>query len=221
MCVIGGSILFVLSYAFFYLYSILKYKIKRNQPCYLFIDTCFKDLNIGIFQNNSFFNIKFSIPTNNNLTDITIDYINKMLKKINIRPSEIKKIYLTNGPGSFTGCRIGNIITKVWKDINEDIEIFKINSLKLQTTKENQISILDAKGGKFYTSVYKKNSLIGEIELKNEKEILEIANNDKLDIIKDNEGINIFENFFFHLKNNDFISSSCERLKPLYVKKAI
>jgi tRNA A37 threonylcarbamoyladenosine modification protein TsaB len=55
---------------------------------------------------------KFSIETNNNLTDIVVELIEKLLKKNKIRKSDIKAIYLTLGPGSFTGVRVGTLIAK-------------------------------------------------------------------------------------------------------------
>jgi tRNA A37 threonylcarbamoyladenosine modification protein TsaB len=77
----------------------------------LFIDCTQKNFYLGIFENNSFVD-KQIIPTNNNLTDIAIEYIGKLLTKNNLKKTDIKSIYLVLGPGSFTGVRVGILITQ-------------------------------------------------------------------------------------------------------------
>jgi tRNA A37 threonylcarbamoyladenosine modification protein TsaB len=76
----------------------------------LFIDTTQKKCNLAIFNNKIIDYI--SILTNNNLTDLVIEEINKLLKKNKINIKNITSLYLTIGPGSFTGVRIGCIIAK-------------------------------------------------------------------------------------------------------------
>jgi tRNA threonylcarbamoyl adenosine modification protein YeaZ len=77
----------------------------------LFIDTTQKTCNLCLFEKTKIYD-KFSIETNNNLTDIVVELIEKLLKKNKIKRSDIKVIYLTVGPGSFTGVRVGTLIAK-------------------------------------------------------------------------------------------------------------
>jgi tRNA A37 threonylcarbamoyladenosine modification protein TsaB len=55
---------------------------------------------------------KFKVKTNNNLTEIVVEHIESLLTKTNLKHSDIKKILLVIGPGSFTGVRIGTLIAK-------------------------------------------------------------------------------------------------------------
>jgi tRNA threonylcarbamoyl adenosine modification protein YeaZ len=77
----------------------------------LFIDSTQKKLNIALIENKQILDY-YSINTNNNLTDVAVEKIMKLLKKNKIKKQQIDKIYLTIGPGSFTGVRVGCLIAK-------------------------------------------------------------------------------------------------------------
>ncbi|GHU49416.1 hypothetical protein FACS189459_0880 [Bacilli bacterium] len=79
---------------------------------FLLIDTCQKSCNLSLIKDKEIID-SISVPTNNNLTDLVVELISEMFNKNNIKINEINRIYLTNGPGSFTGIRVGLIITKL------------------------------------------------------------------------------------------------------------
>jgi predicted transglutaminase-like protease len=115
MCVVGGTILFLVAFIIYTIIGMvvnLEKNVNKNKPINLFIDTTQKHLNICLFQGIEI-NIRKSIPTNNNLTDVAIEHIRKLLKYAKVQPNQIDNIYITIGPGSFTGDRIGSIIVKV------------------------------------------------------------------------------------------------------------
>jgi lipoprotein signal peptidase len=107
--ILGAAIYFVITIIAFV--NNKDYQVDKSNSINLFIDSTQKKFNICIFQNDKIVE-KFSIETNNNLTDIAIEHIDKLLNKIGITSKEINNIYLTVGPGSFTGVRIGNLIAK-------------------------------------------------------------------------------------------------------------
>jgi tRNA threonylcarbamoyl adenosine modification protein YeaZ len=200
MCVVGGTSLFVVSVIVCVIFDLVnETKINKNKPINFFIDTTQKKCNMSIFQDNKNIYSK-SIVTNNNLTDLVIEYIKKVCVKVKIKPEQINNFYLTTGPGSFTGNRIGTIIAKTWVSIGESINFYTIDSNYLQT-KGNDISILDAKGSKYYVGIYKNNKLVGKVKILSIDEIELIKNKSKLDVSKDFEGIDIFKQLFFHIKD--------------------
>ncbi|MDR2654276.1 MAG: tRNA (adenosine(37)-N6)-threonylcarbamoyltransferase complex dimerization subunit type 1 TsaB [Mycoplasmataceae bacterium] len=217
MCVVGGSICFIISFIIVFIIDASSYtQIDKKKEINLFIDTCFENLNIGVFQED-FFNIKICVPTHNNLTDISIDYIKNMLEKISVNIKQINNIYLTIGPGSFTGCRIGCIFAKVLKTINPDLKIYTVDSLRLQKN-NNSLSIIDAKGKKFYTALYINNELKQPIGIKTMDEISSIAKELNIPIYKNYENVDIFANFF--LNKSDFSLTNLP-FDPLYIKNPI
>lgn len=112
--------------------------IKNNEQCYYFHDKVFEDLSIKI-----------------------IPLIKQAFDECKINAKDINRIYVTHGPGSFTGIRIGLTIMKVmaW---SLNIEIIPVSSLEFiattKTTTDYVIPCIDARRGNCFTAVYDNNS---------------------------------------------------------------
>jgi tRNA threonylcarbamoyl adenosine modification protein YeaZ len=78
---------------------------------YLFIDTSQTKCNLALFDEGKIIE-SFSVPTLNNLTDMVVEEIDSLLSKNDIDKQSISRIYLTTGPGSFTGVRVGCLVAK-------------------------------------------------------------------------------------------------------------
>ena len=79
----------------------------------LFIDTSGIDVSIALIRDNNIVTkIVERIPNEHSV--YTTSYLDKVLNRANISPSDIDKILVVNGPGSFTGVRIGVTIAKVF-----------------------------------------------------------------------------------------------------------
>ena len=77
----------------------------------LFIDTHFKDVKLGLYRDEKL--LKISEATEFPSTSQTVlPMIRSILKDIDIDISDLGKIIVCNGPGSFTGIRIGVTIAK-------------------------------------------------------------------------------------------------------------
>lgn len=72
----------------------------------LFIDTCTKYLILALYKNNEIIEY-FQMEADNNLSVLLLPKIDELLKKSNLEIKDVDKIYVSNGPGSFTGIRIG------------------------------------------------------------------------------------------------------------------
>ena len=79
----------------------------------LYIDTSSSYLYTGIVQENILINSRKECLSNN-LSTFAIDEIRKMFEEVNLKPNDIDKIIVNNGPGSFTGIRIGVTIAKTF-----------------------------------------------------------------------------------------------------------
>jgi tRNA threonylcarbamoyl adenosine modification protein YeaZ len=174
----------------------------------LFIDCTQKNFYLCLF-NKEILDSKIT-PTNNNLTDISINIINSFFKKNNIKNKDIKNIYLVVGPGSFTGVRVGCIIANLFKDLLKT-NIYTISSLKIQMDEKVKYSIIDAKSNKKYFLVRN-----GKEKILENKVIEKIINKSK-DVVCEYEHVDIFKNLLLNIKK--FKRVKCA--KPLYLKKAV
>ena len=91
------------------------------------------------------------------LSEVALPRITSMFKDNNLSPKDIDKIIVVNGPGSFTGIRIGITIAKVYA-WSLNIPITTIYSLEAMaiSSKNNtyHVPILNARRGYVYTAIY-------------------------------------------------------------------
>ena len=114
-------------------------------------------------------------------------------KKTNLKPNDIDKIFIVNGPGSFTGIRVGLTLAKVmsWA---LNIPLIPISELELLSTISNNniiVPIIDARRGYVYGGVYDNNlnNIIKDEHILKEELLKKVTNyeivtNGKPDIIK-------------------------------------
>jgi len=180
----------------------------------LFIDCTQKNLYLALFQEKEAINCKV-VPTNNNLTDLIIEHIKKLINSIGAKKENIDTIYLVNGPGSFTGCRMGTLIAKTYMNLKK-ISIKTISSLVLQTNCDC-ISILNASGDKFYIAEVRNNKIVGQIYVDSLSFANDLSKQKNLPIVRDYEGINVFKNMINKKQVFEYVDA--EKLVPMYVKE--
>ncbi len=125
----------------------------------LYIDTSSNYLYTGIVENEELL-IELQEKLEQNLSRDALPEIASMFNKINLSPTDIDKIIVVDGPGSFTGIRIGVTIAKVYaSSLNK--KITTISSLEAMATSFDKASyyvpIIDARRGFVYTAIYDKN----------------------------------------------------------------
>lgn len=126
---------------------------------YLFIDTSTHDLTIAIATVNEIISITSSSNTNEH-SKYALTELEKVFAEAQLKPEDIDKIMVVNGPGSFTGVRIGVTIGKTYAwTLNKDI--IPISSLKAMALGysgyDYYVSILDARRNNVYTAIYDRN----------------------------------------------------------------
>lgn len=124
----------------------------------LFIDTCTSNLIIAVCKGNQI--LKQVIQENNNdLSTNFTSFVETLLNGIDLKVKDVKKVFVSVGPGSFTGIRIGLTFAKVlaW---SLNIPIVPVSSLEvLASGFDNDIivPILNARRGYVYGGIYNKN----------------------------------------------------------------
>ncbi|AKX34544.1 glycoprotease [Spiroplasma litorale] len=186
----------------------------------LFIDTTNNRLILIIEKNNQIIDY-LDMKNQLRISDILIEEIDKMFKKNNIKINEVNSFYVVNGPGSYTGVRLGVTFSKTIKTINNDVNVYLISSLAFQAGDKKCISMIDARGDKYYIGVYdnKKNIIVDQVL--NKEDIDQFKSNFKnYEILVDYNEIDIINNFLI-LKNDFKIAKSVNEINPLYIKHFI
>lgn len=128
----------------------------------LYIDTSSSYLYTGIVCDN---HLVVSVKENlgQDLSRVALPKIVSMFETNKLQPKDIDKIIVVNGPGSFTGIRVGLTIAKVYA-WSLNIPITTITSLEAMSVscKYNGpiVSIIDARREYSYVSIYNKEKCI-------------------------------------------------------------
>lgn len=128
----------------------------------LYIDTTTSYLYGALWNENKVVG-SVSTKLDKDLSVFTLQKIKEMFEKANLEPSSIDKIIVVNGPGSFTGIRIGVTIAKVYAySLKKKITtISSLQAMALSTKKnvEYRIPIIDARRGYVYAAIYDKDNM--------------------------------------------------------------
>ncbi len=165
----------------------------------------------------------------NKLSDIILTEIDVAFKSINLDIKDIDRIYLVNGPGSFTGIRIGLTFAKIvaYSLKKELVLLSKLEMLSC-LKEENKIivPVIDARRGYVYGAIYdnKGNQLLKDQYIKLDE--LKVKANNYNDTIyvseQPIEGVkSIRPNYdlISLIKRHNEVVSNIHTCKPNYLKK--
>ena len=118
----------------------------------LFLDTCSAKLIVGVY--NGIDPIVLNIEENDKNSIIVHE---EFAKQANKKISDINNIIVVNGPGSFTGIRIGVTVAKMLAWCG-NIKISTVSELEVLASDPNQYtaSLIDARRGYVYAGLYDK-----------------------------------------------------------------
>ena len=192
----------------------------------LVIDTSSSYVTVSIIKDNTLVH-EFKKKIDNDIASKIMSIINMELVESNIDIKEVEKIFVVNGPGSFTGVRIGVTIAKTiaWA---LNIKVIPISSLELMattpTTNKYVVPLIDARRGNVYAGVYDTDlNIIADDKLVSISEILRYDNSEytfisydeikNINTIKPNTDILKIVNK--HMSDEGIIAHN---LKPKYLK---
>ena len=124
----------------------------------LFLDTSSKKLEVILVKDNEIIGKKELESINDHASHL-VPFIDEILKENSLNTSDINKVYVVNGPGSFTGTRIGVTVGKTLAFSN-NINVIPVSSLKQyifsKTGYDYYVSIINDKNNRLYYGVYDK-----------------------------------------------------------------
>lgn len=128
----------------------------------LYIDTTSNFLYSAVAENDKITG-EIKEQLGKDLSVFTLSKIKEMLDRNNIEPKDIDKILVVNGPGSFTGIRIGVTIAKTYayslkKEISSlsSLEVMALSSKKETVYK---VPMIDARRGYVFAGIYDSNNI--------------------------------------------------------------
>ena len=160
---------------------------------YLFIDTC-NSFIVSIIKNDEIIYINKD-SSNTDTSSKVMPIIDDAFKSTNLDISNIDKIFVVNGPGSFTGIRVGVTIAKTIS-YSLNIPLIKLSELELLATTSTDnynVPIIDARRGYVYGAIYDKDLniyykeshiLFDELKTKLPSDYNIVDNYDNIDLIK-------------------------------------
>ncbi len=116
----------------------------------LFLDTSTDKIMFGIINEENKVVAFKKINANRDMVKKTNDELKTFLLENKVKNDEIKQIYLTIGPGSFTGVKVSFLIAKTYKIFNEKIELMVIDTLTLGKRKKVKPVVKISKNNFFY-----------------------------------------------------------------------
>lgn len=127
---------------------------------YLYLDTSSSFLYAGIIEDNKLID-SICEEMASDLSKIALLKISNMFTNNNLKPNDIDKILVVNGPGSFTGIRVGITIAKTYAwGLKKDITT--VTSLEAMAISSNfegyKVPLIDARRGYVYASIFDENN---------------------------------------------------------------
>ena len=139
----------------------------------LFLDTCNHNIVIGLLNDNKLISSKTFI-NDNNLSEKLLPTIKALFSENSVDIKELNKIYISVGPGSFTGIRIGVTVAKTlaWSLHTDIIPVSSLETMSSIDTDYKYICpMVDARRGYVYGALYdsKLNNIIEDNYIKLEE----------------------------------------------------
>ena len=121
-----------------------------------YIDTTSKYLYTGIVKDNVLLNERKK-DLGKDLSVYAISEVSDMFSEVNLKPNDIDKIIVVNGPGSFTGIRIGVTLAKIFAwSLNKPITTITSLEAMAESIETNSlvVPIINAGREACYAAIY-------------------------------------------------------------------
>lgn len=120
----------------------------------LFLDTCTGELLVGLIHDGNV--STFEKLTGKRTSEKMLPTIQDLLNKEGLFLKDVDEVYVTKGPGSYTGSRLGLTFAKVLKVLNKNLKVFTCSTLQAMlaaASLEKSIALIDARNEAFFASI--------------------------------------------------------------------
>ena len=181
----------------------------------LYIDTCNKYMCVGLSKGEKLV-YKKQYEAFKRQSEVAALEIDRCLKECDVTARELTKIVVTNGPGSYTGIRIGLTLAKVMSRVL-NIELVCLSSLQVMCGLNNKSAIIDARSKRVYYGKYENGVGSGDcIKYISELDLNEDYVGDASLLNVEEKEIDIISNMF-DLRNSKVVDD-IDSVKAIYLK---
>lgn len=198
----------------------------------LFIDTCHYNLIVGIYKDNEE-QVLINEKNDNHLSERLLPLIEKAFSQVDLDVNDTDNIVVANGPGSFTGVRIGVTVAKTLA-YSLGCKINTVSELKVMATHSFAtkyiVPLIDARRDAVYGAMYSNNLelVIDDVYIPLNNLLEKIKETTTLDQVtfvsyETFDGLDtVIPNFCLDniiSENNDTDGILCHLVNPNYLKK--
>lgn len=203
----------------------------------LFVDTSRKSLSIALADNDELLFIS-NVESYSKHSNYLMDEIKKVLSKFNLAHNDIDNFIVLNGPGSFTGIRVGVTVCKTlaWALHKKLYQLNNLEALKVGINNEVIISVIPDKKDFGYIGIYDGDQVLDYMNINDERllivnkniSIVTMENNNFVDDLKKRLSVNNkvdvkIINDYDYLKIISYVLSRQDinphLAEPIYLKK--
>ena len=181
----------------------------------LFISTYSELITIGLFKDNTLIMQKEK-ESEKSHSIYLVPMIDEILKENNIECQDLSEILVVNGPGSFTGIRLGVTIAKTLAyTLNIPIKtISSIEAISASIKDDNKIiTISDTKGK--YLGIFENNKLVNELMYLKNADYEQYINNYNYPIYEDSKlDLQSINNYSLEIA-----PTTAHAVKAIYIKE--
>ena len=136
----------------------------------LFIDTSRKELSVALTSNESLID-KVNVESHSKHSNYLMDTLNDMFNNNSMNIYDVDNIVVTNGPGSFTGIRVGITIAKTlaWTLSKKLYELSTLDALKNHVEDDVVISVFFDKKNSSYVGIYTEEDVKDYMDIDDER----------------------------------------------------
>lgn len=168
-----------------------------------YIDTSSSYLYLGIVKNDDLL-ISLKEKFDHDLSKFTLPKVVEIFDKVSMSVEDIDKIIVVDGPGSFTGIRIGITIAKVmaWSLNKKITTISSLEAMVISSlgTFEYYVPLIDARRGYVFAGVY-------------DKSLKPILNNSYIKLSTIKERLNYIDDYVV-VSNDEFVFKNTVSYNP-------
>lgn len=127
----------------------------------LFIDSTRTNLFVSIIKNNDIL-IKKNVQSYSKHSNYLMNTINDIFKELKMDINVIENIVVLNGPGSFTGIRVGVTVAKTiaWTLSKKIYTLSTLEALKIHSNNDQIISVIEDRNNYAYIGLFNENEKI-------------------------------------------------------------
>ena len=121
----------------------------------LFVDSSRKSLSVALANEDKLVFVS-NVNSYSKHSNFLMNEISKILNKFNLKPEDIDNYVILNGPGSFTGVRVGVTVSKTlaWTLSKKIYTINNLEALKVGIKDDIIISVIPDKNDFSYVGIY-------------------------------------------------------------------